>query len=152
MPPSLTHLLLMCLNLVPRTLGHCRLLQSSAQTTSQATPAKVNEGASSSGTALASQKADEEEDTPKSTPTKEGKKKSKKGNKTSTRSSPRTQLSKRTGGPPQSSLAKLEEALAKGETVDVNISNDSDDVDRPNEEKVSDDEVSPKTYFYLANA
>ena len=143
MPPSLTRLRFTYLNLVPCTLGHCRLLQCSATTTSQATPAKVNEGASSSGTALASQKADEEEDTPKSTPTKEGKKKSKKGNKTSTRSSPRTQLSKRTGGPPQSSLAKLE-ALAKGETVDVNISNDSDDVDRPNEEEASDDEVSPK--------
>ena len=150
MPPSLTRLRFTCLNLVPCTSGHCRLLQSSATTTSQATPAKVNEGASSSCTALASQKA--EEDTPKSTPTKDGKKKGKKGNKTPTRLSPRTQLSTRTGGPPQSSLAKLEEALAKGETVDFNNSNDSDDVDRPKEEKVSDDEVSKKTYFYLANA
>ena len=104
----------------------------------------MNEGASSSGTAPPPQKTDGDESTPQSTPQKEAKKKVKKGTKTPTRSSPRTQLSKRTGGPPQSSLAKLEEALAKGETIDVNVSNDSDEIDRPNEEEVSDDEVSSK--------
>ena len=62
---------------------------------------------------------------------------------TPTRTSPRTaQLSKRTGGAPKSTLEKLEEALAKGDDVTVNISNDSDDIDRPNEADVSDDEVS----------
>ena len=120
------------------------LLQSGTAAAPPATPAKVNEGASSSGTAPPPQKTDRDEATPQSTPQKEAKKKTKKGTKTPTRSSPRTPVSKRTGGPPQSSLAKLEQALAKGETVDVNISNDSDDVDRPNEEEVSDDEVSSK--------
>ena len=80
-------------------------------------------------------------------------KKKAKGKQTPTRTLPRTaQLSKRTGGAPRTTLEKLEEALAKVESVDVNISNDSDDVDRPDEDDVSEDDVSPKPSCYLANA
>ena len=70
-------------------------------------------------------------------------KKRKKG-QPATRSSPRKQLAKRsTGAPVKSTLQKIEEKLAAGEKIDVDISADSDNLDL-NEvnEEVSDDEVS----------
>ena len=79
---------------------------------------------------------------------KKEKKRTKKGPKTPTRTSPRNpQVSRRTGGAPQTTLEKLEEALAAGKNVDVNLSSDSDDVNKPDQEDVSDDEVSHKLYF-----
>ena len=48
-----------------------------------------------------------------------------------------------TGAPKKTPFKKLEETLAEGGTVDVNLSEDSDNLD-PNEvhEDASDDEVS----------
>ena len=82
-------------------------------------------------------------DTPVKTDEAKPVKKRKKG-QPATRSSPRKQVAKRsTGAPAKSTLEKLEEKLAAGETVDVDISADSDNLDL-NEvnEEISDDEVS----------
>ena len=120
-----------------------RLLQSKG-TAPPAEPVAAPPSVASTSESAPPENTGDEQDTPKTTPVKAGAKK-KKGKQTPTRTSPRTaQLSKRTGGAPKTTLEKLEEALAKGETVDVNISHDSEDVDHPNEEEASDDEVSLK--------
>ena len=66
-----------------------------------------------------------------------------------TRSSPRKQVAKRTtGAPAKSTLEKLEENLAAGETIDVDLSADSDTLDQNAvNENISDDEVS--SLFFL---
>ena len=82
-------------------------------------------------------------DTPVKTDKAKTVKKRKKG-QPPTRSSPRKQVAKRfTGAPAKSTLEKLEEKLAAGEKIDVDISADSDTLD-PNavHEEISDDEVS----------
>ena len=112
-------------------------------TTSQSTPQKTappsqeevvpETGGEDSSAANTPVKTDEEPQT----------KKRKKGQQ-ATRSSPRKQLAKRsTGAPVKSTLQKIEEKLAAGEKIDVDISADSDNLDL-NEvnEEVSDDEVS----------
>ena len=70
-------------------------------------------------------------------------KKRKKG-QPATRSSPRKQLAKRsTGAPTKSTLEKLEEKLAAGEKIEVDLSADSDNLDlNAVNEEVSNDEVS----------
>ena len=82
-------------------------------------------------------------DTPVKTDEAKPVKKRKKG-QAATRSSPRKQVAKRsTGAPAKSTLEKLEEKLAAGETVDVDISADSDNLDlNEMNEEISDDEVS----------
>ena len=87
-------------------------------------------------------------DTPVKTDEAKPVKKRKKGNPP-TRSSPRKQVAKRfTGAPAKSTFEKLEEKLAAGEKIDVDISADSDNIDL-NEvnEEVSEDEVS--SFFCL---
>ena len=49
-------------------------------------------------------------------------------------------------------MEKLEQALVQGETMDVNISNNSENIDKPDDADVSGDKVSRKPYFYIANA
>ena len=83
-------------------------------------------------------------DTPKKVDSEPPPKKKKTKGQAPTRSSPRKQVAKRaTGAPKKTPLEKLEETLAEGGTVDVNLSEDSDNLD-PNEvhEDASDDEVS----------
>ena len=84
----------------------------------------------------------------------EPKTKKKKKGLPATRSSPRKQLAKRsTEAPAKSTLEKLEEKLAAGEKIDVDLSADSDNLD-PNavNEEVSDDEVSSLFFSLLSSA
>ena len=89
-----------------------------------------------------------EESSAADTPVKTGEepktKKRKKKGLPATRASPRKQLAKRsTGAPTKSALEKLEEKLAAGEKIDVDLSADSDNLDQNAvNEEVSDDEVS----------
>ena len=139
--PRVSATLVTCLN-VPCCAFCCRLKQSQAAAPPVETQAAPPSVASTSESAPPPATADEDA-TPTTTPVKGESKRKRKEKLTPTRTSPRTaQLSKRTGGAPKSTLEKLEEALAKGDDVTVNISNDSDDIDRPNEADVSDDEVS----------
>ena len=143
--------LVICL-IVPCCAFCCRLKQSQAAAPPAGTPAAPPSVASTSESAPPLTTGDEDA-TPNTTPVKADSKKKGKGKLTPTRTSPRTaQLSKRTGGAPKSTLEKLEEALAKGDEVTVNLSNDSDNIDRPDEADVSDDEVSQIIYSCLANA
>ena len=89
-------------------------------------------------------------DTPKKVDSEPPAKKKKTKGQAPTRSSPRKQVAKRaTGAPKKTPLEKLEETLAEGGTVEVNLSEDSDNLDaNAVHEDISDDEVSLlKTYF-----
>ena len=82
-------------------------------------------------------------------PTKSGKRRRRTHNSLPARP-PRKQVAKRNAGAPKKTpLEKLEETLAEGGTVEVNLSEDSDNLDaNAVHEDVSDDEVSLlKTYF-----
>ena len=87
-------------------------------------------------------------DTPVKTDEAKPVKKRKKGNPP-TRSSPRKQVAKRsTGAPAKSTLEKLEEKLAAGENIDVDLSVDSDNIElNEGNEEISDDEVSSFSVF-----
>ena len=88
-------------------------------------------------------------DTPVKTDEAKAVKKRKTKGQAPTRSSPRKQFAKRsTGAPAKSTLEKLEEKLAAGEKIDVDISADSDNLD-PNAvlEEISGDEVSSPSFF-----
>ena len=83
-------------------------------------------------------------DTPKKDDADKKRKKKKTNPQQPTRSSPRKQVAKQNAGAPKKMpLEQLEETLAEGGTVDVNLSEDSDNLDaNAVHEDVSDDEVS----------
>ena len=83
-------------------------------------------------------------DTPKKDDADKKRKKKKTNPQQPTRASPRKQVAKRNAGAPKKTpLEKLEETLAEGGTVEVNLSEDSDNLDaNAVHEDVSDDEVS----------
>ena len=145
-PPSLTRLVSKCfvyrLGLAPSATPAPP--KPDVPSTSELTPQKTAPPQLEDTTGEGDGDESSTTDTPKKVDAEPPLKKKKTKGQAPTRSSPRKQVAKRaTGAPKKSPLENLEETLAAGGTVDVNLSEDSDNLDiNEVHDDASDDEVS----------